>query len=364
VTGRPRGAGWPGRRPSGRPPIVRGPDPDAAALRGAARSVGRQIVLVSAVVVVAALALTIAWVLHQTVPSERLEQVAAARRGEVFISATDVVAGLVVLGLAGVVFAGVVSVVIARRAVRPLGDALRRQRRFVADASHELRTPLAVLDARLQALERKISGGAVAADAQVASDVAHLREDSRALIDIVGDLLEAAGGEDHDGGAPGVVDVDAVVAEVCGSMAVLADERAVRLELVAGGGEARVAVPRTSLRRSVLALVDNALGHAPEGSVVVTTVRVDGRDAAATVVIAVADRGPGITGIDPARVFDRFARADQPSGPASARPGFGIGLALVREIARRHGGDVRVAATSDTGTTIEVTLPLARPTAE
>lgn len=340
---------------------MRRPDPDAAALHGAARSVGRQIVLVSAVVVVAALALTIAWVLHQTVPSERLEQVAAARRGEVFISATDVVAGLVVLGLAGVVFAGVVSVVIARRAVRPLGDALRLQRRFVADASHELRTPLAVLDARLQALERKISGGAVSADAQVASDVAHLRDDSRALIDIVGDLLEAAGGVEDPGGAPGAVDVDAVVAEVLSSMAVLADERAVRLELVAGGEEARVAVPRTSLRRSVLALVDNAVGHAPAGSAVVTTVRVDGRGTAATVVIAVADQGLGITGIDPARVFDRFARADQPTAPApaSARPSFGIGLALVREIARRHGGDVRVASTSSAGTTIEVVLPVA-----
>nr|WP_256428707.1 HAMP domain-containing sensor histidine kinase [Frigoribacterium sp. VKM Ac-2836] len=244
------------------------------------------------------------------------------------------------------------------------------QRQFVADASHELRTPLAVLDARLQALERKISGGAVSADAQVASEVAYLRDDSRALIDIVGDLLEAAGGEGHDGDAPGVVGVDAVVAEVLSSMAVLADERRVRLDVVAGGEEARVAVPRTSLRRSVLALVDNALGHAPTGSTVVTTVRVDGRGAAATVVVAVADQGPGITGIEPARVFDRFARAFQPPGPASgpasasARPSFGIGLALVREIARRHGGDVGVASTSSAGTTIEVTLPVARPTAE
>jgi len=340
---------------------VRRPDPDAVALQAAARSVGRQIVLVSAVVVVVALALTIAWVLHQTVPTERLEQVAAARRGEVFVSATDVVAGLVLLGLAGVVFAGVVSVVIARRAVRPLGDALRLQRRFVADASHELRTPLAVLDARLQALERGISGGAVSADEKVASDVAHLRDDSRALIDIVGDLLEAAGGEDHPGDVLGAVGVDAVVAEVLSSLAVLADQRDVRLELVPGGEEARVAVPRTSLRRSVLALVDNALGHAPVGSVVVTTVRVEGRGEAASVVITVADQGLGIIGIDPARVFDRFARAESPSGQTSApvRPSFGIGLALVREIAHRHGGEVRVVTTSGAGTTIEVTLPRA-----
>nr|WP_274598567.1 HAMP domain-containing sensor histidine kinase [Frigoribacterium sp. CFBP 8759] len=235
------------------------------------------------------------------------------------------------------------------------------QRRFVADASHELRTPLAVLDARLQALERGISGGAVSADEKVASDVAHLRDDSRALIDIVGDLLEAAGGEDHPGDVLGAVGVDAVVAEVLSSLAVLADQRDVRLELVPGGEEARVAVPRTSLRRSVLALVDNALGHAPVGSVVVTTVRVEGRGEAASVVITVADQGLGIIGIDPARVFDRFARAESPSGQTSApvRPSFGIGLALVREIAHRHGGEVRVVTTSGAGTTIEVTLPRA-----
>ncbi|MBF4600515.1 HAMP domain-containing histidine kinase [Frigoribacterium sp. VKM Ac-1396] len=355
------------RRTAGTTPTARRPDPDAAALQVAARSIGRQIVVASAAVVVAALALTIAWVLHQSVPAERLEQVAAASQGEVFVSATDVVAGLVVLGLAGVVFAGLVSVVIARRAVRPLGDALRLQRRFVADASHELRTPLAVLDARLQALERRIDGGAVSADARVASDVAHLRRDSRALIDIVGDLLEAVGGGDGggdaDADAPPVVGVDAVVAEVLSSMTVLADEREIRLERVAAGEEAQVAVPRTSLRRSVLALVDNALGHAPAGSTVVVTVRVEGRGPSAAVVVAVADRGSGITGIDPSRVFDRFARAEPTEGssPGGGRPGFGIGLALVREVAGRHGGDVRVASTSGAGTTIEVTLPLAHP---
>jgi len=344
-------------------------DPEAAALQAAARSIGRQIVLVSGLVVVGALALTIAWVLHQTVPQERLEQVAAAGQGEVFVSATDVVAGLVVLGVAGVVFAGVVTVVIARRAVRPLGEALRLQRQFVADASHELRTPLAVLDARLQALQRRIAGGAATADDNVTADLARLRDDSRALIDIVGDLLEAAGGDPAEGAtSAGSAALDDVVAEVLRSMSVLAEERAVALDQQ-GDGSVRVAVPPASLRRAVLALVDNALGHAPGGSTITVSTQVRG----GSVVLAVTDRGPGITGIDPTRVFDRFARSESPavssvapapapapaSGGQGTRPSFGIGLALVREVALRHGGSVRVASTSAAGTTIELTLPLA-----
>jgi len=347
---------------SGRRGPARGQaDPEAAALQAAARSIGRQIVLVSGLVVVGALALTIAWVLHQTVPQERLEQVAAAGEGEVFVSATDVVAGLVVLGVGGVVFAGLVTVVIARRAVRPLGEALRLQRQFVADASHELRTPLAVLDARLQALQRKIAGGAASADERVASDLARLRDDSRALIDVVGDLLEAAG-TDPAGGAASprvVVRVDDVVADVLRSMEVLAEERGVELQHH-HDVNARVGVPPTSLRRAVLALVDNALGHAPSGS----TITVSTRLLEGSTVLSVTDQGPGITGIDPARVFDRFARSTSPaatagggSGEQGSRRSFGIGLALVREIAQRHGGSVSVASTSGTGTTLELVLP-------
>lgn len=334
-------------------------DPEAVALRAAARSIGRQIVLVSGFVVVGALALTIAWVLHQTVPQERLEQVAAAGQGEVFVSATDVVAGLVVLGLGGVVFAGLVTVVIARRAVRPLGEVLRLQRQFVADASHELRTPLAVLDARLQALQRKIAAGAATADEHVTTDLARLRDDSRALIDIVGDLLEAAGG-DPAGPAvvPEPVRLDDVVEDVLRSMSVLTDERDVAL-LRDSTTASWVRVPHASLRRAVLALVDNAIGHAPSGSTVTLSIR----DERGSVVLAVTDEGPGITGIEPTRVFDRFARsepADEASWRTSGgtRPSFGIGLALVREIAIRHGGSVRIASTSATGTTVELVLPV------
>jgi signal transduction histidine kinase len=122
--------------------------------------------------------------------------------------------------------------------------------------------------------------------------------------------------------------------------------------------EAVVTVPATSLRRCVVALVDNAIAHSPSGGTVTVTASVT--DGAAW--IRVRDEGGGISGIAPRRVFDRFAHGT-PTGQAAGRrtrPGYGIGLALVRDVAVRHGGDVRVEHTGPDGTTFLLRLPLAR----
>jgi two-component system OmpR family sensor kinase len=73
----------------------------------------------------------------------------------------------------------------------------------------------------------------------------------------------------------------------------------------------------------------------------------------------VADTGSGITGVDPDRIFDRFVRTSGPDG-AQGKRSFGIGLALVREIASAAGGTVEIARTGPEGTTMKLALPLAR----
>jgi signal transduction histidine kinase len=107
-----------------------------------------------------------------------------------------------------------------------------------------------------------------------------------------------------------------------------------------------------------VALLDNAVRFAPRGSVI----SVDVALAKKTVAVTVRDRGPGIHGIDPARIFDRFAHSGiDVDGGTAARSNFGIGLSLVRDIAVRYGGSVVVVDSSDAGTAFRLTFPRAKP---
>ncbi|MBO0828944.1 MAG: hypothetical protein J2P24_14320, partial [Streptosporangiales bacterium] len=130
----------------------------------------------------------------------------------------------------GIVAAGLVGWFIGRRAMRPVGDALALQRRFVADASHELRTPLAALHLRVQLLKRRLPP-----DDPLHAQVEQLEADSRTLDEILSDLLVSAQLPHHpDRSEP--VDVAAVAEEVAAMMRPHADAAGVRLGVRADGG--------------------------------------------------------------------------------------------------------------------------------
>jgi signal transduction histidine kinase len=320
-------------------------DIDALAVRRTSRIVGLQITIASGALVFAAIGVAFFFVLDQLRPAELLER---PKPGEhkIYIDSTEAMIAFVVVGVLAVAVSGTLSLVITRRAVGPLGRALSIQRTFVQDASHELRTPLAVLDARLQVLQRSLPEGDPSSGL-----VSELRADARTLIDVVNDLLLAADEPTAGtGGQP--APVVAAVERSVEAMQVLASERGISIVLEADGSPATL-VPSTSIQRCITALLDNAVTHAPEGS----TVRVRIRTERHHVILGVADSGPGVVGIDPERIFDRFARAQRPATTTSTRLSFGIGLALVREVAARYGGTVRVAETSARGTVLELVLP-------
>ncbi len=324
-------------------PIV---DSDTLAIRRASRIDGTRIAIACAAVVPAVIVAVFVYILSEISPGELFEPVPDADNLQV--SAVKLLRAAAVLGVALILLAGVLSWLVTRRAVQPLGEVLRIQRAFIADASHELRTPLAVLDVRLQILQR-----ALPLHDPSASSVAELRRDTSDLVHIVNDLLESA----EIGGAavnPTIsIDVPAAVDAAVQSMTLIAMDKNVTIELSVPEA-ACVGVPASSLTRCILALLDNAVRFAPSGSAVNVGLAVTKK----SVSIIVRDRGPGIDGIDPARIFDRFAHSDAAAdGGGTARTGFGIGLSLVREIAVRYGGSVNVVDSSDTGTAIKLTLP-------
>ncbi|CAN7535188.1 HAMP domain-containing sensor histidine kinase [Terrabacter sp. LjRoot27] len=261
-------------------------------------------------------------------------------------------------GVFGVLLAALTGLLAGRRAVRPLGEAMELQRQFVADASHELRTPLAVISTRAQMLRRHVAadvaadaaaGGGDPTSARRLAEVDQLVHDTQAMADVVSDLLLSAQLEHVDEVAERV-DLGALASEVVTSLLPYAADHGVTLvDEAAGAGGCVVLGVRPSLRRSVLALVDNAIAHSEKG----TRVEVRSGVSEDQVRVDVVDHGDGVDVADVEQLSRRFSRGD--GGAGSRR--VGLGLALVTQIVRSHGGRLDVTETPGGGATFSVLIP-------
>jgi signal transduction histidine kinase len=205
-----------------------------------------------------------------------------------------------------------------------LAHVVSSQRRFTADASHQLRTPLTALRLRLETLEPD-----VAPDAGPKLQAA-LAETDR-LARLVESLLVLARSDAQT--APlGVDDLRDVVADRATSWRPVAAERRVALDNDDPGPTPVRAVPG-AIEQILDNLLSNALDVAPEGSKVAIRIV----PTANSVELHVTDQGPGMPPEVRAHAFERFWRpADAPAR------GFGLGLAIVDEMARACGGDARL----------------------
>jgi signal transduction histidine kinase len=277
---------------------------------------------------------------------------------------------LVAMGLAGVVgvvLSALTGLLAGRRAVRPLAEAHELQRQFIADASHELRTPLAVISTRAQLLRRSIRAGQRSPGREpgdgggdVVREADQLVDDTKAMGEVLSDLLLSA---QLDAGEASreVVDLSAVARDVVVSLRPYAARSGVAVEwrgVLPGpralGGDSHPAHPvvdgvSTSLRRAVLALVDNAVAHSDPGASVEVAARCTGGE----VRLEVVDHGPGVAAEEVEALTRRFARARRDTGERR----FGLGLALVTQIVRHHGGSLDVTPTDGGGATFTLVLP-------
>jgi signal transduction histidine kinase len=212
------------------------------------------------------------------------------------------------------------------RAADRIQALVEAQRRQLAFASHELRSPLARLRVSLEML-----AGDPALKDRAKRDVQELD----ALID---ELLEASRLEAL--GRPErcePVDLLGLVAE-----------EAARVDAAVEGEAALVSGDARLLRRLVRNLLENARRHGAGAGV---GARVERHRGGAR--LTVTDRGPGVPEAERERIFEPFYR---PPGSPETGAGYGLGLALVRQIARAHGGEARCLPRDGGGTTFEVTL--------
>jgi signal transduction histidine kinase len=252
---------------------------------------------------------------------------------------------LTVAELAGLLAALVTGQVLARRAISPLEEALRRQRRFVADASHELRTPLTRLHTRAQLLARR------APTAEIDKDLRTIVSDTRLFGEVIEDLLMSAQ-LGHGTARRELVDLAAVAESVADAESARAQARSIALDVHRAPGAYLVLGVPAALRRVVGALVDNALDHtAPGGHIELILDRTGKRR---EVVLTVRDDGVGFDQDQERLLFERFKHGDAGDGRR-----FGLGLALVREVVDSHGGRVSATGEPGRGAAFTVRLPAA-----
>jgi two-component system, OmpR family, sensor kinase len=222
--------------------------------------------------------------------------------------------------------------------------AAAAQQRFVSEAAHELRTPLAVLRSGLEVtLQRPRSADENrAALAQATSEVER-------LCAIAEDLLALARLDSEPAMERARVDLGEIAAEASAMAQTLAEARHQEFAMNADKGIV-VQGNAGDLRRVVLNLLDNAVKFTPERGRIEIGVSAQGPMA----LLAVCDNGLGIDPRDLDHIFDPFYRSRSANGAGS-----GLGLALSREIVRRHGGDIRAVNRSAGGCEIQVCLPLA-----
>lgn len=214
-----------------------------------------------------------------------------------------------------------------------------RQRAFVSDAAHELRSPLAAVRTQLEVARAHPAG----TDWEQTS--ADALADVERLSRLVDDLLVLARADE----APQRRFEPTDLAQVADDVVARYEASAVPVRRV-GATSVPIHGDVDALGRIVSNLIDNAVRHA--ASAVTVDIAADGGEAA----LVVADDGPGIPPADRERVFDRFTRLDEARSRDAG--GTGLGLPIVRELVRLHGGTVRLED-NDPGLRAVVRIPTA-----
>jgi signal transduction histidine kinase/DNA-binding response OmpR family regulator len=235
-----------------------------------------------------------------------------------------------------------------RRRADALAEIDRAKTAFFSNVSHEFRTPLTLMLAPLEDVLNKPEGG-VRPENRELVEVAH-RNGVR-LLKLVNTLLDFSrieAGRVQANYEP--VDLGAYTAELASNFRSVIERSGMRLVVDCEKLPLPVYVDRDMWEKVALNLLSNAFKFTFEGEIRVT-VRAKGDNAE----VIVADTGTGIPPEEVPRLFERFRRVEGARG--RSHEGSGIGLALVQELVRLHGGDIRVESKTGEGSAFIVTLP-------
>ncbi len=236
-----------------------------------------------------------------------------------------------------------------RRRAEALAELDRAKTAFFSNVSHEFRTPLTLM---LGPLEEVIAGSLSPEQVHQQVELAH-RNGTR-LLRLVNGLLDFSrieAGRVRADFAP--VDLARFSAEIASSFRSAVEKAGLTLDVRCNPLPQPAFVDRDMWEKVLLNLLSNAFKFTLSGGItVVVEPTANGRAAE----VSIADTGIGIPGAEIPKLFERFHRVEGAQGRSFE--GSGIGLALVHELVRLHGGEIAVASTVGVGTTFTITLPL------
>lgn len=218
---------------------------------------------------------------------------------------------------------------------------------FVANITHELRSPLTGVIGYLELLT---SGAFGELDPAVMEALQDVDTSSNQMLELINDLLDLWRAEGRAGAEMADVHLGSVVEAAVKTIGPVAAGK--RITLSFDADELVTVGDRRQLERAFLNVVSNAVKFTPIGGRVDVTVRSVDRRA----VVRVTDSGVGIPPSELESVFERFYRAS--TAEEAAIPGTGLGLPLVREVIRAHGGDAVIESEVGAGTTVIIDLPI------
>ena len=262
-------------------------------------------------------------------------------------SMLDLILSLLAVFVGAMVLFFFISRAISKMAVKPLEEAMQREKQFIADASHDLKTPLTVILANTEIL-REDPEASVAQQLKWIDSTADAAENMQRMIQEMLTLSKAEEGADSVDAVP--VDFSAVVERSVLQLESVAYEEDISLDSELAEGLC-VSGNESWLQRIAECLVGNAIQYEPKGG----SVSVLLRESEDTVFLSVRNPGSDISPEDMPHIFERFYRIDKTRSPGGSH---GLGLAIAKRMTEGMGGRIQVESGPGMGTRFTVSFPL------